>query len=93
MVFVFSCSSNTPSPAKYRSLTTWRCEKGAEWVNGGALQFIDFVMVDNEKAGIDLKLVLGTAWGDAVIKDSLIVGHTDLANSDFESTRGIVSKI
>ena len=63
-------------------------------MNCGAIQFIDFVMVDNEVAGMDIKLIKGTEWGEekgALIKDSLIVGHSDAAPAGYESNRGIVS--
>lgn len=43
--------------AKFRSLTVWNCEKGAEAVNAGALQFHDFHMIHNEKAGYEGKLI------------------------------------
>ncbi|XP_073535878.1 fibrocystin-L [Phyllobates terribilis] len=78
-----SCSSSTPSPAIFRSLTTWNCQKGAEWVNGGALQFHNFSMINNEDSGIETKRVLSTyvgGWGEVsgtVLKNAIIVGHLD----------------
>ena len=63
-------------------------------MNCGAIQFIDFIMVSNEDSGMDIKLVKGTPWGEergAVIKDSVIVGHTDLDDNVFETKVGIVS--
>ena len=46
------CSQRTQNiPAVFESLTAWHCEKGAEYVNGGDLQFDGFVMVNNEHAG------------------------------------------
>nr|XP_018672072.2 fibrocystin-L-like [Ciona intestinalis] len=87
------CGSNVPSPAHFRSLTTWNCEKGAEWVNGGALQFIDFFMVNNEVAGMDLHSISGTKWGEekgAVIKDAVIVGYSSVVSSSFQTNTGIV---
>lgn len=78
-----SCKSNTPEPAVFRSLTTWNCEKGAEGVNDGAVQFVDFHMVNNEKAGIEIKRVLwwavrgyGGASG-AMVSNGVMVGHAD----------------
>ncbi|XP_025306879.3 fibrocystin-L isoform X3 [Canis lupus dingo] len=78
-----SCTSTVPVPAIFSSLTTWNCEKGAEWVNGGALQFHNFVMVNNFEAGIETKRILAPyvgGWGEtngAVIKNAKIVGHLD----------------
>ena len=63
-------------------------------MNGGALQFIDFVLVDNEKAGIDLKLILETPWGlekGAGIVRNTIVGHSGLVLPNYECDKGIVS--
>ncbi|XP_075128051.1 fibrocystin-L-like [Leptodactylus fuscus] len=78
-----SCSYYGPSPAIFRSLTTWNCQKGAEWVNGGALQFHNFTMVNNEDTGIETKRVIPNyvnGWGEtngAVLKNAIIVGHLD----------------
>ncbi|KAG8441692.1 hypothetical protein GDO86_010757 [Hymenochirus boettgeri] len=78
-----SCNSNTPQPAVFNSLTTWNCQKGAEWVNGGAVQFHNFTMVNNQDAGIETKRVLSPhvgGWGEqigALIKNAKIVGHVD----------------
>ncbi|XP_075406661.1 fibrocystin-L [Tenrec ecaudatus] len=78
-----SCTSTVPVPAMFKSLTTWNCQKGAEWVHGGALQFHNFVMVNNHEAGIETKRILAPyvgGWGEtngAVIKNAKIVGHLD----------------
>ncbi|XP_036732330.2 LOW QUALITY PROTEIN: fibrocystin-L [Manis pentadactyla] len=78
-----SCTSTAPVPAIFNSLTTWNCQKGAEWVSGGALQFHNFVMVNNYESGIETKRILAPyigGWGEtngAVIKNAKIVGHLD----------------
>ena len=41
----------------FKKLTAWNCDKGAETVTFGALQFKDFVLVNNEKAGFEGKLL------------------------------------
>ncbi|XP_019623376.1 PREDICTED: fibrocystin-L-like [Branchiostoma belcheri] len=72
--------SGRPVPAKFYKLISWNNEKGAEWVNCGAIQFIDFVMANNEKAGIEMKMVKGTEWGEergAMIKDGYMIGYVD----------------
>nr|DBA24045.1 TPA: hypothetical protein GDO54_011748 [Pyxicephalus adspersus] len=92
-----SCSSSTPSPAIFKSLTTWNCQKGAEWVNGGAIQFHNFTMVNNEDSGIETKRVISAyvgGWGEtngAVLKNSIIVGHLDELGlgSSYCTARGI----
>ncbi|XP_051699933.2 fibrocystin-L isoform X2 [Oryctolagus cuniculus] len=93
-----SCTSIVPEPAIFNSLTTWNCQKGAEWVNGGALQFHNFVMVNNYEAGIETKRILAPyvgGWGEAhgaVIKNAKIVGHLDELGmgSTFCTTKGLV---
>lgn len=45
------CSARTPTAARFYSLTTWNCEKGAEWVVGGAVQFHDFLLVSDGDHG------------------------------------------
>ncbi|XP_061597205.1 fibrocystin-L-like isoform X1 [Cololabis saira] len=77
------CRSRTPEPAVFDSLTAWNCEKGAEWVNVGAVQFSRFVMVNNEKAGVEAKRIMQWAVsgfgeeGGATVSNSTIVGHVD----------------
>ncbi|CAG5956366.1 unnamed protein product [Menidia menidia] len=77
------CRSRTPAPAVFRSLTAWNCEKGAEWVNVGAVQFSGFLMVNNEKAGVEAKRIFQWAVsgfgedGGATVTNSTMVGHLD----------------
>ncbi|XP_078542271.1 fibrocystin-L [Lissotriton helveticus] len=93
-----SCNTYTPQPAIFDSLTTWNCQKGAEWVNGGALHFQNFLMVNNENAGIETKRIFldyVAGWGEAngaVIKNATIVGYLDELGlgSSYCSSRGIV---
>ncbi|XP_058475058.1 PKHD1 like 1, tandem duplicate 1 [Solea solea] len=92
------CGSSTPQPAVFDSLTTWNCEKGAEWVDVGALQFNRFIMVNNEKAGIESKRIVSWAVagfgedGGATVSNSTIVGHVDelQLGSSFCTTKGII---
>ncbi|KAM6974364.1 PKHD1 like 1, tandem duplicate 1, partial [Tautogolabrus adspersus] len=93
-----ACKSKTPEPAVFHSLTTWNCEKGAEWVNVGAVQFDSFVMVNNEKAGIEAKRIFPWAVsgigreGGAGVFNSIIVGHlTELGDFERQTrNRGII---
>ncbi|OCT77099.1 hypothetical protein XELAEV_18032294mg, partial [Xenopus laevis] len=92
------CTSGIAQPATFKSLTTWNCQKGAEWVNGGALQFHNFTMVNNQDAGIETKRVISEhvgGWGEtsgALIKNTKIVGHVDELGlgSNFCTAKGIV---
>ncbi|XP_038580507.1 PKHD1 like 1, tandem duplicate 1 [Micropterus salmoides] len=96
-----ACYSNTPKPAVFKSLTTWNCEKGAEWVNVGAVQFNSFIMVNNEKAGIEAKRILQWAVsgfgeiGGATMSNSTIVGHVDELGlgDDYCTQRGIIAPL
>ncbi|XP_036949440.1 PKHD1 like 1, tandem duplicate 1 isoform X2 [Acanthopagrus latus] len=95
------CRSKTPEPAVFRGLTTWNCEKGAEWVNVGAVQFHDFLMVNNEKAGIEAKRILQWAVsgfgedGGATMSNSTMVGHVDELGlgDNYCSHRGIIAPL
>ncbi|XP_051879473.1 PKHD1 like 1, tandem duplicate 1 [Pristis pectinata] len=76
------CSDWSPQPAAFGSLTAWNCKKGAEWTEGGALQFHDFLLVNNEEVGVEVQRVLRTrigGWGQAagaLLRNLTVVGHT-----------------
>ncbi|KAK7898488.1 hypothetical protein WMY93_019341 [Mugilogobius chulae] len=96
-----SCGSKQPEPAIFRTLTTWNCEKGAEWVNVGSVHFEGFVMVNNEKAGTEHKRILPFAVstfgpeGGAVVSNSIIVGHVDALGlgDEYCTHRGIIAPL
>ena len=84
-------SSSAVEPAVFRGLTAWNNEKGAEAVNSGALQFDDFVLVQNKKAGYEGKLVIHVPLytdDGPMISNSLIVGTTTVAPDD---TQGVTN--
>ena len=89
-----SCSSTVPVAAVFENLFAWNCEKGAEWVDCSSVQFQGFVMVNNEKAGIEMKMNKGDNKFDVdnggVIRDALIVGHTSASSGDDCTTKGII---
>ncbi|CAL8298854.1 unnamed protein product [Lota lota] len=94
------CRSAAPRPAVYRGLVAWNCEKGAEWVNGGALQFSEFLVANNEKAGVEAKRVMQWAVsgfgedGGAALSNSTVVGHVDALNGadrSYATRRGVVT--
>ncbi|XP_066530272.1 fibrocystin-L-like [Hoplias malabaricus] len=92
------CNSNIPQPAVFRKLTSWNNQKGAEWVNVGSVQFSEFLMVNNELAGVETKRIIQqyvSGWGlvgGAAIVNSTIVGHVDELGlgSSYCTSRGIV---
>ncbi|KAM6899772.1 PKHD1 like 1, tandem duplicate 1 [Xenentodon cancila] len=93
------CRFEIPEPAVFNSLTTWNCEKGAEWVNVGAVQFNSFIMVNNEKAGIEAKRIFQWAVsgfgedGGATVSNSTIVGHVDELGlgTNYCTRRGVIA--
>lgn len=95
------CSSKTPEPAIFRTLTTWNCEKGAEWVNVGSVHFDGFLMVNNEKAGTEHKRIMPFAVNDfgptggAVVSNSTIVGHVDELGlgENYCTVRGVIAPL
>uniref|UniRef100_A0A8B9H868 Polycystic kidney and hepatic disease 1 (autosomal recessive)-like 1 n=1 Tax=Astyanax mexicanus TaxID=7994 RepID=A0A8B9H868_ASTMX len=92
------CSSYTPQPAVFRGLTSWNNQKGAEWVNVGSVQFRDFIMVNNEAAGVETKRIFQayvSGWGldgGAALVNSTLVGHVDELGlgSDYCTTQGVI---
>lgn len=40
-----TCGSSEPEPAIFRKFIVWNCDKGLEFVNAGALQFHDSILV------------------------------------------------
>ncbi|WAR05573.1 PKHL1-like protein, partial [Mya arenaria] len=86
------CGGTEVEPAVFEGLFAWNCEKGAESVNVGALQFKDFVLVQNKLAGYEGKKINNVPlWTDdsPLIKDSLIVGKTTvIPDSEQGCTKG-----
>ncbi|XP_036421459.1 fibrocystin-L-like [Colossoma macropomum] len=93
-----TCGSYTPQPAVFRKFTSWNNDKGAEWVNVGSVQFNEFLMVNNEKAGVETKRIIEqyvSGWGlngGAALVNSTLVGHMDELGlgSSFCTTRGLI---
>ena len=81
--------------AKFYSLTAWNCDKGAEGVNTGAVQFHDFVLVNNKLAGYEGKQIFSDPpqFDDANgpgIFDSLIVAHYENNLAGTPTKQGLV---
>ena len=57
------------------------------------MQFHDFVMVNNEKSGIEMKFIIGSGLGydsGAMIKGGVIVGHASISPPNFETRLAVV---
>uniref|UniRef100_A0AAR2IPV4 Polycystic kidney and hepatic disease 1 (autosomal recessive)-like 1 n=1 Tax=Pygocentrus nattereri TaxID=42514 RepID=A0AAR2IPV4_PYGNA len=93
-----TCGSYTPQPAVFRKFTSWNNDKGAEWMNVGSVQFSEFLMVNNERAGVETKRIIEqfvSGWGlngGAALVNSTLVGHVDELGlgSSFCTTRGLI---
>ncbi|KAK3107032.1 hypothetical protein FSP39_005622 [Pinctada imbricata] len=73
-----SCSSTVPSPAVFKNIFVYNCDKGVEFVNTGALQLQDSYLVNNRDAGWEVKIKIdGDDYSDdgLLINNTMIVGH------------------
>ena len=99
------CNCSNPIAAKLYGLTAWNNEKGAESVGGGAIQFHDFMLVNNDKAGVEMKLILNARPYDeqrgAMFKNLIIAAkpsttgimdlHTTQRGAIMPYARGLLS--
>ena len=76
-----SCSSTVSVPSEFYSLTAWETERGAEGVEVGRVRFIDFLIADADKAGVEFQTT-NDAWGGPMLKDSTIIGWSALSESN-----------
>lgn len=77
------CNGENYVPAVYERFTAWRCERGAEVVFSGPVQFKDFKVLDNEKAGLEFVEVDG-GYGDQGpgAFGGIVVGHSMISEDD-----------
>ena len=75
------CGSKIAEPAEFNSLLAYNNMRGAEGVQIGSVRFVDFIMMDNDLAGIEYVDTNSDSppWGGPMIKDSLVVGHSQLS--------------
>ena len=74
------CNGVNDVPAVFERLKVWRTERGAEVVFSGPVQFKDFIMLDNEKAGLEFVEVDGGygtdgpgSFGGIVVGEGVLV--------------------
>ncbi|XP_072034167.1 fibrocystin-L-like [Amphiura filiformis] len=81
------CNSLESAPAKFNTLAAWHVERGAEAVKVGAIQFHNFLISDATAAGLEYQTTWN-AWGvnGPLIKDSVVIAHSDIAVSDTSCT-------
>ena len=72
-------------PAVFNNFLAWKNERGVEFgVEGGtsgALQLHNSTLLDNELAGFEATEI-NAEWGESVLKDTLIVGHSEVTAED-----------
>jgi hypothetical protein len=86
--------------ARFESLTSYRNDKGAEWVMASNVQFRNFLVFDHASSGIEIKTIAGhedanTALGVNFFKEpigSLISDATIIGNSDASATQSVTNK-
>ena len=89
-----SCSDTTPSPARFDTLITYLCNKGAEWVNSNNIQFRNMISYDQEASSIEARLIYHNKFPNTYFMSSffdpnvgpLISNCTLIGNTDSTST-------
>lgn len=83
------CGSTISAPAKFYSLLAYNNLKGFELTNGGAIQTINFTVLDNTEAGLEFTKV-DAPWGESgpLVKDSIVVGHSAVSEGPSACTQG-----
>ena len=81
------CGDTDHSPAVFSDFLSWRNDRGVEFAEAdlplGSLQLVNSIMLDNRLAGVEMT-VLDAIWGEngPMIKDTLIVGHSAISDSN-----------
>ncbi|XP_077870118.1 fibrocystin-L-like [Saccoglossus kowalevskii] len=81
-----TCSSKTPTLSHFYDLTSWNNEQGAEVVHSGPVQLHEFVVFNNDKAGIVMGEVSGGYVDGPMVKDSVVIGHSSIINASASCT-------
>ena len=77
-----ACNSGIDEPAIFNNLLAWKNNRGVEFHETvGALQVHNSTMLDNQLAGVEITAIAGQ-WDGALVKDVLIVGHSDVNEDD-----------
>lgn len=84
-----SCGSSVSEPAKFFTLLAYNNLKGFEVTSGGAIQTINFTVIDNTEAGLEFTNLIAP-WGEngPLVKDSLVVGHSAVSEGPAACTQG-----
>ncbi|XP_006825958.1 fibrocystin-L-like [Saccoglossus kowalevskii] len=81
-----TCSSNIPTASHFYDLTSWNNERGAEVVESGPVQLHEFVVFNNDKAGIEMVDLSGGYVDGPMVKDSVVIGHSSIINASASCT-------
>ncbi|KAF6775587.1 hypothetical protein AHF37_03909 [Paragonimus kellicotti] len=91
-----NCGSTTWNNAVFRGLFAWNNDKGSECVNCGGVQFQDMLLVNNDEAGIEGKLLRNGKLYDPLkgplYKNVHVVGYEESLNTVAQTchTRAVV---
>ena len=81
-----SCKGVEAVTAHFNGFTAWNNAKGAEWLDVGGTQFLNFVLVQNEACALHMRLIksLLVDYTDAgpMIANSLFVANVDGLSSN-----------
>ena len=75
------CDASIAEPAVFEKFLAYNNMRGAEAVKVGAVQMVDFKVLDNDIAGIEYVFASerDVPWGGPLVKDILVVGHSKLS--------------
>ena len=95
-LWVFEFYFPKGAPAVFERLTAWNCLRGAEWGEGGAIQFVGFVVANNFFAGLEMLFVhvpnddRYSLTTGAIIKDCFVIAHFNMNSHPPCTIRGVV---
>ena len=78
-----SCDSAIAEPAIFQGFTAYNNMRGAEAVKVGAVQMVDFKVLDNDVAGIEYVFAdtMDVPWGGPLVRNTLVVAHSKLSEN------------
>ena len=76
---------NPTTPAMFQNFLSWRNERGVEFSidsgSMGPMQLLNSTLMDNLLAGFETTQI-ESEWGESLVKDTLIVGHSEISTAD-----------
>ncbi len=91
-LWIFPIYKPVEGSAMFHGLTAWNVQRGAESVEGGNIQFIDFVISEASDAGVEFQTT-NDAWGGPLLQNSVIIGHSDISDGSSSSCTTVGLKL